>query len=74
MTVEELKEALEQIVQETDALLQPYFDSMPRRLQACIAAARCSHLVGSECPDGQNAFDCPRLLVDLLFAIENRTF
>ena len=39
MTVEELREALEEIVQElTPSFLKPYFDSMPRRLRACIAA------------------------------------
>jgi transposase len=39
MTVDELTEALGEIVQRlTPSFLQPYFDSMPRRLQACIAA------------------------------------
>ncbi|MGH9569363.1 MAG: transposase, partial [Candidatus Angelobacter sp.] len=39
MTVEELKEALQNIVQKlTSSFLKPYFDSMPRRLEACIAA------------------------------------
>ncbi len=39
MTVEALKEALENIVQElTPSFLKPYFDSMPQRLSACIAA------------------------------------
>ena len=70
MTVEELKEALAEIVQRLmPSFLQP--------LTACRGASRLAlpptvqPSNWHECPDGQNTFDCPKLLDSYCLHLEN---